>query len=651
MSMYRVEQLHKTFGEKTLFDHITFSIEKKERIGLIGVNGTGKSTLLKVLAGIDGKESGELIHANDFSIEYLPQDPELEEDLTVLEQVYYGDSPVMRTLRAYEQALLKLEEDPLSESCQKKLSDAQEKMDDHNAWDASTVAKTVLTKLGVTDFTKKVNHLSGGQRKRVSIAKSLIQPVDLLLLDEPTNHLDNITIEWLEGFLAQYRGAIMVITHDRYFLNRVTKRIFELDHGRLHQYNGNYELFLEKKAEREIEEDQQEGKRQNLLRRELAWLRRGAKARTTKQKARKQRVEAIQEDTPQEKLGNVDFAIGSSRLGKKVIELEQVTKSFDGQKFIDKLDYLIIPGERLGIIGPNGVGKSTLLNMMARRIEPDEGTIDVGETVRIGYYTQNHEEMDENLRMIEYIKKTAEVVHTSQGQVITAEQMLERFLFSRPMQWTHIRRLSGGERRRLYLLKVLMEEPNVLFLDEPTNDLDTQTLSILEDYLEQFPGVVITVSHDRYFLDRVVDKLLVFQKDGPIERYFGSYSEWLEEAKEKEAELQQLKNIENKQRNDEFKQKNQKNKQKDPAAQSTKVPPKKLSYKDQQEWDTIEDRIAELEEKQETVEKDIAATGSDFDKAKEFLREQKRIEKELEKAMERWTELSVIVEEINAEKK
>ncbi|WP_416148867.1 ABC-F family ATP-binding cassette domain-containing protein [Salipaludibacillus sp. HK11] len=647
MSMFRVEELHKTFGEKTLFDHISFSIEKKERIGLIGVNGTGKSTLLKVIAQIDGKESGELIHANDFTIEYLPQDPELEEDLTVLEQVYYGNSPVMRTMRAYEQALLELEADYLNEACQKKLSDAQEKMDDHNAWEANTMAQTVLTKLGVTDFSKKVNHLSGGQRKRVSIAKSLIQPVDLLLLDEPTNHLDNITIEWLEGFLAQYRGAIMLITHDRYFLNRVTQRIFELDHGKLHQYNGNYELFLEKKAEREIEQDQQEDKRQNLLRRELAWLRRGAKARTTKQKARKQRVEAIQDDTPQEKLGNVDFAIGSSRLGKKVIELEQVSKSFEGQTFIEKLDYLIIPGERLGIIGPNGVGKTTLLNMMARRIEPDEGTIHVGETVKIGYYTQNHEEMDENLRMIEYIKNTAQVVHTSDGQMITAEQMLERFLFSRAMQWTHIRRLSGGERRRLYLLKVLMEEPNVLFLDEPTNDLDTQTLSILEDYLYQFPGVVITVSHDRYFLDRVVEKLLVFQKDGPIERYYGSYSEWLDEAKAKEAKLQQVKNEENKQQNLAFKQKSKQTKE---PAKSAKSTAKKLSYKDQQEWDTIEDRIAELEEKQEQIEKSIADSGSDFAKAKEFLEEQKLVQQALEKAMDRWTELSVIVEEIEAER-
>ncbi|WP_280770244.1 ABC-F family ATP-binding cassette domain-containing protein [Salipaludibacillus daqingensis] len=636
MSMFRVEQLHKTFGEKTLFDHISFSIEKKERVGLIGVNGTGKSTLLKVLAQIDGKESGELIYPNDFSIEYLPQDPELEEDLTVLEQVYYGDAPVMKTMRAYEQALLKLEQDPMNESYQKKLADVQQKMDEQNAWEANTLAKTVLTKLGVSDFTKNVKELSGGQRKRVSIAKSLIQPVDLLLLDEPTNHLDNMTIEWLEGFLAQYPGAIMLITHDRYFLNRVTKRIFELDHGKLYQYNGNYELFLEKKAERDQEEDQQENKRQNLLRRELAWLKRGAKARTTKQKARKQRVEAIQEDTPQSKHGDVDFAIGSTRLGKKVIELEKVSKSFQGQTIISNLDYLIIPGERLGIIGPNGVGKTTLLNMMAGRILPDEGKIHVGDTVKIGYYTQNHEEMDEKLRMIDYIKQTAEVVHTADGQVITAEQMLERFLFSRPMQWTHIRRLSGGERRRLYLLKTLMEEPNVLFLDEPTNDLDTQTLSILEDYLDQFPGVVITVSHDRYFLDRVVDKLLVFQKEGPIERYFGSYSEWLETAKEKEVERQQLKSLENKQKIIE---------------PNTTKKPKKLSYKDQQEWNTIEDRIAELEQRQETVEKEIADTGSDFDKARDLFDEQKRLEEELDKAMERWTELSMIVEEMEEDKK
>lgn len=636
MSMFRAEGLYKTYGEKTLFDHISFSLEKKERIGLIGVNGTGKSTLLKVLAGIEGKESGELIHANDFSMEYLPQEPELDDELTVLEQVYYGDAPVMKVMRDYEEGLWALEKNPADEKAQKKLTVLQQKMDELGAWEANTLAKTVLTKLGISEFSKKVAHLSGGQRKRVAIAKALIQPVDLLLLDEPTNHLDNLTIEWLEGFLAQYPGAIMLITHDRYFLNRVTKRIFELDRGKLYQYDGNYELFLENKAKREIEEEQQESKRQNLLRRELAWLKRGAKARTTKQKARKQRVEAIQDDKPDAKEGEVDFSIGSARLGKKVIELEHVSKSFGNQKLIDRLDYLVVPGERLGIIGPNGIGKTTLLNMMAGRIEPDEGEIHTGETVKIGYYTQDHEKMDDSLRMIDYIKQTAEVVHTADGQVITAEQMLERFLFSRAMQFTHIRRLSGGERRRLYLLKVLMEEPNVLFLDEPTNDLDTQTLSVLEDYLDQFPGVVITVSHDRYFLDRVVDKLLVFKGNSSIDRYIGTYSTWLETEKEKA--VQQPKHA------------GESDKISSADGKQPQPKPKKLSYKEQQEWQTIEDRIAGLEEKLETIGHDIENAGSDFDKARDLFNEQKAAEEELELAMERWEELSVKVEEIEAEK-
>ncbi|MGJ9385111.1 multidrug ABC transporter ATP-binding protein [Salipaludibacillus neizhouensis] len=634
MSMFRVTDLRKTYGEKTLFNDISFSIEKKDRIGLIGVNGTGKSSLLKVLSGIEGKEGGKLDHSNDFLLEYLPQEPILEEELTVLDQVYYGNSAVMKTLRAYEEAQILLEKNPNDEGAQNRLIKAQGKMDDEGAWEANTIAETVLTKLGVPEYSKKVSELSGGQRKRVSIAKALIQPVDLLLLDEPTNHLDNITIEWLEGFLSNYPGAIILITHDRYFLNRVTKRIFELDHGELYQYDGNYELFLEKKSLRELDEGNKETKRQNLLRRELAWLRRGAKARSTKQKARKQRVETLQDDTPNAKLQNVDFSIGSHRLGKKVIELENISKSYDDKTLVNKLDYLIIPGERLGIIGPNGIGKTTLLNMMAGRITPDEGTLDIGETVKIGYYTQNHEEMDENLRMIDYIKETAEVVHTSKGEVITAEQMLERFLFSRSAQWTHIRRLSGGERRRLFLLKTLMEEPNVLFLDEPTNDLDTQTLSVLEDYLDQFPGVVITVSHDRYFLDRVIEKLLVFEGDGKISRYYGSYSEWLDSEKQKQEDSSPIKK--EKINNDE------------PTASKDK--PKKLAYKDQLEWDTIEDRIETLEQKLEGIAEDIEKTGSDFDKARDFMENQKKLEKELEEAMSRWTELSVLVEEIESEK-
>ncbi|OIJ14132.1 multidrug ABC transporter ATP-binding protein [Anaerobacillus arseniciselenatis] len=630
MSILSVENLHKTYGDKTLFDDLSFTISEKDRIGLIGVNGTGKSTLLKILAGIEGKDNGKIIHANQFHIEYLSQQPELDASLTVLEQIYFGESAIMVAMREYEVALADLEKNPESEKLQTRLFQKQQKMDELDAWEANTVAKTVLTRLGITDFSKSVTQLSGGQKKRVAIAKALIQKADLLILDEPTNHLDNETIEWLEGFLSQYKGALLLVTHDRYFLNRVTNQIFELDGGELYTYEGNYEVFLEKKAEREMIAEQNEAKRQNILRRELAWLRRGAKARTTKQKARIQRVDDLQNQKGLAIKQDVEFSIGSKRLGDKVIEVEGVSKSFDGEELIKDFSYLVVPGERLGIIGPNGSGKSTLLNILAGRIEPDSGGIDVGETVKIGYYTQGDEEMNGDLRVVEFIKEVAEVVHTADGQTITAEQMLERFLFSRAMQWTYIRRLSGGERRRLYLLKILMTEPNVLFLDEPTNDLDIQTLSILEDYLDQFPGVVITVSHDRYFLDRVVDHLLVFG-GGSVDRFQGSYSDFMEEEQQKrelEAAIEKEAATSKKQE------------------QPRKERKKKLSYKDQQEWNGIEDRIAALEEKKEALEKEIAAAGSDIGRINELFAKQKEVDAELEAAMERWEELSLLVEEI-----
>ncbi|MED4460959.1 ABC-F family ATP-binding cassette domain-containing protein [Metabacillus fastidiosus] len=627
MSILSVENLVKTYGEKTLFDHISFTIAEKQRIGLIGVNGTGKSTLLKVIAGIESVEEGKLLHSNDMHIEYLPQQPEFAEDLTVLEQIYYGDSLIMRVMRDYEAALSELEKDPMDEKKQEYLLKMQQKMDENDAWEANTVAKTVLTKLGITDFTKSVKLLSGGQKKRVAIAKALIQPAHLLILDEPTNHLDNETIEWLESFLAQYKGSILLVTHDRYFLNRVTNRIYELDRGNIYTYEGNYETFLEKKAEREFNEVQAETKRQNLLRRELAWLRRGAKARTTKQKARIGRVEELKEQEGLAVKGDLDFSIGSVRLGKKVIEIENISKSYSGTSLIKDFSYLVVPGDRLGIIGPNGTGKSTLLNMIAGRIQPDTGSIEVGPTVKIGFYTQEHEDMDEDLRVVEYIKEVAEIVHTADGDVITAEQMLERFLFPRSMQWTYIRKLSGGERRRLYLLKVLMEEPNVLFLDEPTNDLDTETLGVLEDYVDQFPGVVITVSHDRYFLDRVIDHLIVFSGNGEISRFQGSYSDFMETAKQKESAA--------------------KVQQKAPEKQVyKKESKKKLSYKEQLEWNEIEDKITELEEKIAELEQGIIDAGSDSMKVQELYKEQQETEEKLEKTMERWEELSLLVEEI-----
>lgn len=629
LSILSVENLNKSYGDKTLFDQLSFSISGHDRIGLIGVNGTGKSTLLKILAGLESMDSGKIIHANQFHIEYLPQQPELDHNLTVLEQIYYGDSSIMTTMRDYEKALKDLEKDPSDEKLQARLFARQQKMDELDAWEASTVAKTVLTKLRITDFSKSVSLLSGGQKKRVAIAKALIQRADLLILDEPTNHLDNETVEWLESFLAQYKGALLLVTHDRYFLNRVTNQIFELDGGKLFTYEGNYEVFLEKKAEREMVTEQNEEKRQNILRRELAWLRRGAKARTTKQKARIQRVEELQNQKGPSAKQSVEFSIGSQRLGDKVIEVERISKAFEDTCLFQDFSYLVVPGERLGIIGPNGSGKSTLLNILAGRQTIDSGTIDVGETVKIGYYTQGDEEMNGDLRVIEFIKEVAQIVTTSGGHTITAEQMLERFLFSRPMQWTYIRRLSGGERRRLYLLKILMTEPNVLFLDEPTNDLDIQTLSILEDYLEIFPGVVITVSHDRYFLDRVVDRLLVFNGKGKIDRFLGSYSEFMEEEKERrQLEAETVVPV--------IKQ----------EQGSRKEKKKKLSYKEQQEWNQIEDRIAILEDQKSSIEAEIIAAGSDIGKINELFAKQKDVEAKLDEAMERWEELSLLIEEI-----
>lgn len=622
MSLLSADRLYKSHGEKVLFDHISFTITKEQRIGLIGVNGTGKSTLLKAIAGIDPPEKGTLSHAKTFHIEYLPQEPNLNEEGTVLDQIYYGNSTVMRTLREYERALQDFERDAEDKQKQDRFFAVQQKMDENDAWEANTQAKTVLTQLGITNFTQQVKYLSGGQKKRVAMAKALIQPADLLLLDEPTNHLDHETIEWLERFLAHRSGAMILVTHDRYFLDRVTNHIFELDQGSLYTYTGNYETFLQKKAEREEQQRTDEDKRQKFLQQELAWLRRGARARTTKQKARKQRVEQLQEQTggPAEK--EMEISLGAARLGDQVLEMKHVSKSLDTKTLIDDFSYLVQPGERLGIIGPNGSGKTTLLNLLAGRTLPDAGSVETGQTVKIGYYTQDQVEIDGNLRVLDYIKEEADVLTLAGGQEWTAEQLLERFMFSRKMQWTYVRTLSGGERRRLYLLRILMMEPNVLFLDEPTNDLDTQTLTILEDFLDRFPGVVITVSHDRYFLDRVVDRLFVFAGNGVIRRFEGSYTDYLK-VYEEEKEM----------------------KKPTPKPTSPKKARKKLSYKEQKEWEGIEDRIAKLEQQVDTFDKEIEQAEDDVEQVQDLYQKQQETKQTLEQAIERWTELSLLLEE------
>ncbi|MFT9596641.1 ABC-F family ATP-binding cassette domain-containing protein, partial [Mesobacillus sp.] len=529
MKMITIENVTKTYGEKELFNGISFTIGERERVGLIGVNGTGKSSLLKIVAGIDQADAGDIIFAKDYKISFLSQQPEMEHDKTVLDQVFSGEAPILKLMRDYEVILSELGKKPDDLGLQERFYDLQRRMDSSDGWDANTAAKSILMQLGISDFTKKMGELSGGQKKRVALAQVLIESPDLMILDEPTNHLDYETVKWLEDYLSRYSGSLLLVTHDRYFLDRVTNRIFELDGGNLYSYKGNYASFLEAKAIREENEAATLEKKKNLFRQELEWIRRGAKARTTKQKARIQRFDKLDDEVSNVKSSDkLDISLSGSRLGKQVLELKDATKKYEDKVILDHFNLLVKPGDRLGIIGRNGTGKSTLLNILAGRIMLDDGEIITGQTVKIAYYTQENEDMDESKRVIEYLKETAEIVQTTDGKTISAAQMLERFLFPPYAHGTPIRKLSGGEKRRLYLLKLLMEEPNVLLLDEPTNDLDTQTLTVLEDYLEDFPGVVISVSHDRYFLDKVVDLLLVLEGNGQTDLHYGNYSEYLE---------------------------------------------------------------------------------------------------------------------------
>ncbi|MDQ0245385.1 ATP-binding cassette subfamily F protein uup [Bacillus fengqiuensis] len=629
MKMLTVENVTKTYGEKELFQNITFTISDQERAGLIGVNGTGKSTLLKIIAGLEFADSGEMTHSKDYHVSYLAQQPEFDENLTVIEQVFSGDTPLLRLLKDYEFALYDLEQDSTNETYQERLYKLQQKMDAMNAWETNSSAQAILTRLGITNMRQKMGELSGGQKKRVALAQVLIETPDLLILDEPTNHLDYETVKWLEEYLARYQGALLLVTHDRYFLDAVTNRIFELDKGTLYSYTGNYGAFLEAKALREEQEQATQSKLHNLYRNELAWIRRGAKARTTKQKARIQRFEQLETKLDKSQSEKLDMSLAGSRLGKKVFEFKAVYKSYDEKVILRDFTHIVKKSDRIGIVGSNGSGKSTLLNMIAGRIQPDSGEVDTGQTVKIAYYTQENDDMNLNQRMIDYIKESAEVIHTTDGKTLSASQMLERFLFPSHTHGTPLRKLSGGEKRRLYLLKLLMTAPNVLLLDEPTNDLDTQTLTVLEDYLEEFPGVVLTVSHDRYFLDKVVDYLLVFEGNGAISTYFGAYTDYLEEKLQKQAQIESTPKVKD-----------------DKIQQADKPKKRKLSYNEQREWDEIEDKIAALEEKLEQIAADIEASGSNYEKAHNLTLEQERTNEELNKMMDRWAELSEIVEEM-----
>lgn len=643
MNIVSVTQLSKTYGEKVLFDDVSFGMDTNDRVGLIGVNGTGKSTLLKVLAGVEVPESGTVVFAGGTTVHYLSQDPAFTPHLSVIDEVFAGDLPVMKLLREYERVMLNLETHPDDQTLQRRMLALQSQLDAQQAWQLEHEAKTILTRLGVTQFDKQMDELSGGQRKRVAMAKALIQPADLLILDEPTNHIDDATVAWLEHYLQGRKGALLMATHDRYFLDRVANRIFELDAGRLFEYAGNYEKFLEGKLGREASEQSTENKRQNFLRNELEWISRGPRARGTKQKARTQRYEEEVERGPIAKQTAMQVPTAITRLGKSVIELDHVGKTYGPQVLFRDFSTVIQRTDRIGVIGPNGRGKSTFLRMLAGQLQPDQGEVLIGDTVRFGYYAQEHEwdANDEDIRVIDYISRVAPTVETGDGDTVTAAQMLERFLFPGNLQWTPIAKLSGGERRRLALLRVLVERPNVLLLDEPTNDLDIPTLQILESYLDEFPGVVIAVSHDRYFLDRVATTILAFEGDGEIVKRMGNFSDYLayrvsvEDAHQaREADVRQ-------------------GAHKDaPPAREAKPRTRqktKMTYQEQREYEQIEDEIERMEQAGKRIEEEMVAKAADHVRLQELVGLQRANAEELSQLLDRWTYLVELRERIDDE--
>ena len=602
-----VEELGKSYGEKTLFSHVNLNINEGDKIGIVGVNGTGKSTFLKTVAGKLVADTGSMVTMRNMRISYLEQSKEFVPENTVLMEAFKDDGPLMQALRNYESALAKSEKGDMSEKVQNQLAKASEQIDALGGWNMESQAKSILTHLGITDFEARVDTLSAGQQKRLALATALIQPCDLLLLDEPTNHLDSETIGWLEEYLAAWKGSLLMVTHDRYFLDRVASGILEFDKGRTYSYQGNYSEFLELKAARIEQEEAGERKRQNFLRNELAWIRRGAQARSTKQKARLQRYEEVKNQKVDLERNQVEIGLAGSRLGRKIIELEHVGYSWQGQVYIRDFSYTVLRNDRIGIIGGNGTGKSTLLNIIAGRLQPTEGTVEIGQTVKIGYFAQTNVEMDGRL--------------------------MERFLFPPDLQYTEISRLSGGEKRRLYLLRVLMEAPNVLLLDEPTNDLDLETMGILESFIDDFNGAIIFVSHDRFFIDRMAQKVFVYTgKAGEIECHVGGYSDYHQRLQaEQKARAGALADGVAKAKDGVAGSK--KNYQQD------KVRKKGLTMSEKHEYGEIEAVIASKEGELKMIHLQMTQFATDYDKIQELTKEETKVSGELEKLMERWAYL------------
>jgi ATP-binding cassette subfamily F protein uup len=625
MNIASIENLKKSYGIKTLFDDISFNISDTDKIGVIGVNGSGKTSLLMIIGNLDTPDAGAVKFFGTKRVEILPQDPDLDPELTVLNQVFRSNSPEMNLVRDYEATLMALEQTPADASLQQRALAQSQQIDDQNLWNLKSQVETILSQLGIPDYGKRIGHLSGGQRKRVALAAALLSPCDLLILDEPTNHLDNDTIAWLENYLQNRRGALLMVTHDRYFLDRVVNRTIELDKGQLYEYSGNYSSFLEQKAARKEAQSASEEKRQNLYRRELAWIRRGARARSTKQKARIQRFEEIKAGAADLTETQLDINVGFTRLGKKVIEIEHLTKTFGAHKIITDFSAVLGANERIGIIGRNGRGKSTLLNLIAGKIKPDAGTIALGETVKLGYFSQESEDMDLNLRCIDYIREKAEVMENARGETVTAAQMMELFLFDRNSQWVYISELSGGERRRLYLLGILMMAPNVLLFDEPTNDLDIETLTILESYLDDFQGSVLIVSHDRYFLDRTCEQIYSFDGDGIITTQTGNYSDYIEKHPLNLGEKERPANKISK-----------------PKAEKPKVRKPGLTYREKQEQEALMTALETKEKRLDDINLQMAAATSDYTTLQELSEEMAALEEEILAIMERLEELETL---------
>ena len=622
-----IEDITKSYGEKTLFSHVSLNIDEGDKIGIVGVNGTGKSTFLRTVAGRLSIDSGSFVPMRGLRISFLEQEKEFVPENTVLMEVFRGGSPLMEALRSYELALQAVESRPADERAQQELMRLTARIDELGGWQVESDAKTILTKLGIFDFSALAGSLSGGQQKRLALATALIQPCDLLLLDEPTNHLDSETIVWLEEYLAGWKGALLMVTHDRYFLDHTASKIFELDKGSSYTYMGNYTDFLEQKEARIERAEASERKWQNFLRTELAWMRRGAQARSTKQQARIDRYEEVKAQAPDLDRPQMEIGLAGSRLGRTVIELEKVDYAIGGQTYIRNFSYIVLKNDRVGILGPNGTGKTTLLNIISGRLQPTSGTVTIGQTVKIGYFSQTNAEMDGRLRAIEYIREAAHFITLADGTRLSATQLMERFLFPADLQWTEISRLSGGEKRRLFLLRILMSEPNVLLLDEPTNDLDLETMAILEDFIDDFQGAIIFVSHDRFFVDRLAKKVFVYEPDGQLRMYMGGYSDYKAQlAAETAAESAPVRVSREK-----------------PAAANAPAaaqrPKKKLTLGEEKEYAEIEAVIASKEGELRVVELQMAECAADYGRLNELTKEQQRLSGELEKLMDRWAYL------------